>query len=172
MFILRRQGHHAREERDEMARKVKVEIIEDGKVLESAVALSWMAFLNGKWTKERPERPGKYVIANRAGRVTGEVFVFYDAETKELTARVRDGALCTIKELDGEHIWWWSRAMPQLMPAAVPRKLGERVTEEDLFGTPSEIENHRKWLQQREKNYRESGRSHLVAVPEAGPELN
>ena len=134
-------------------RKVKVEIIEDGKVLESAVAHTWTGFLNGGWTKERPERPGKYIIANRAGRVTGEVFVFFDAETKELTVRVRDGALCKIKELEDQTIWWWSRPMPLLMPLAVPRKLGERLTEEDLFGTPEEIENRRKWIQERERRH-------------------
>ncbi len=80
----------------------------------------WTAFLNGRWTRERPTKPGKYVIANSAGRVTGEVFVFYDSEIGDLTVRVRDSALCTIKELKEPGIWLWSKPMPQLMPIAVP----------------------------------------------------
>jgi len=106
--------------------RIEVRAFENGKPIQSAVAHMWTTFLNGRWTRERPTKPGKYVIANSAGRVTGEVFVFYDSEIGDLTARVRDGALCSIKELDESAIWWWSKPMPQLMPVAVPKEVSAR----------------------------------------------
>jgi hypothetical protein len=106
--------------------RIDVRALVNGKPIDSAVAAMWTAFLNGRWTRERPTKPGKYVIANSAGRVTGEVFVFYDSEIGDLTVRVRDSALCTVKELKEEGIWWWSKPMPQLMPIAVPKEVAAR----------------------------------------------
>lgn len=134
-----------------MARKVKVEIIENGKVLESAVAYTWMSFLNGSWTKKRPTRPGKYIIANRAGRVVGEVFVFFDAETEELAIRIRDGALCKIKEFEDQNVWWWSSPMPLLMPIAVPRSVDDLPSTDELFGTAQDRKNRARLRQLRDE---------------------
>ncbi|MCK9461715.1 MAG: hypothetical protein M0R80_18960 [Proteobacteria bacterium] len=106
--------------------RIEVRAFENGKPIQSAVAAMWTAFLNGRWTRDRPTKPGKYVIANRNGRVAGEVFVFYDSEIGDLTVRVRDSALCSIKELDEPGIWWWSKPMPQLMPLAAPKEVGVR----------------------------------------------
>ena len=106
--------------------RIDVRAFENGKLIGSAVAAMWAAFLNGRWTHERPSQPGKYLIANRVGRVVGEVFVFHDAELGGLAVRIRDSALCTIKELDEPGIWWWSKPMPYLMPLAVPGAVGHR----------------------------------------------
>ena len=100
--------------------RIEVRAFENGKLTSSAVAHMWTAFLNGRWTRERPSRPGKYIIANCTGRVTGEVFVFFDEESRELTVHIRDGALCKIEELKDSNIWWWSKSMPQLMPLPAP----------------------------------------------------
>jgi hypothetical protein len=148
-------------------RKVKVEISENGKVLESAVACTWTNFLNGRWSKDRPTRPGKYIIANRAGRVTGEVFVFFDAETEELAVRIRDGALCKIKEIEEQGIWWWSIPMPLLMPIAVPRNgVDDFPNSEEMFGSPEERQNRARLRQLRDegKITKKPGKPHLEAV--------
>jgi len=131
-----------------------------------------MAFLNGKWTRERPTRPGKYIIANRSGRVVGEVFVFYDAESDDLAVRIRDGALCKIKEFEDQHVWWWTNPMPLLMPIGVPQVLTDLPTREEVLGTPEEHEararvralNERR-RQETMQQDRDPGGSRLYVVP-------
>lgn len=139
-----------------MGRRVEVRITENGKPVAPAIAASWMSFLNGKWTRERPTRPGKYIIANRSGRVVGEVFVFYDAETDDLAVRIRDGALCKIKEFEDQHVWWWSNPMPLLMPISVPPVLNDLPTREEVLGSKEEWETRAKVRAMRERLEREA----------------
>jgi hypothetical protein len=49
-------------------RRVEVRVWEGPVLVASAVAQEWSDFLNGCWTRVKPRRPGKYVIANIAGR--------------------------------------------------------------------------------------------------------
>lgn len=110
--------------------KIQLRAFENGKPLLSTIARAWTDFLNGSWIKHAPSLPGKYLIANKMGRVTGEVFVFFDAESGGLAVRIRDGALCSIKELDDLHAyWWWSKPMPLVMPVAVPVEVRNPVRE-------------------------------------------
>lgn len=102
----------------EKERKFKVLLMEGDEEIDSPIAHSWAAFLNGHWVSEKPNKPGKYMIGNKNGRVLGEVFVYFYKD--ELVMSIRDGALCKLKELKGD-FWWWSRRMPQHMPIEVPR---------------------------------------------------
>lgn len=102
----------------EKDRKFEVMLREGDQVVDSPVAHSWTAFLNGRWVREKPHKPGKYVIGNKNGRVLGEVFVYF--YNNDLVMSIRDGALCKLKELQGD-FWWWSVRMPQHMPIEVPR---------------------------------------------------
>lgn len=148
-------------------RKVEVRIFENGKVLDSSVACSWTAFLNGHWTKDRPTRPGKYMIANRAGRIVGEVFVFFDAVTEELVMRIRDGALCKIKEFDDTNVFWWTSPMPIFMPIPVPRDVSNLPNQEEALGSQEE------WVARKKlRGIRDSGKlydsDNVAYLPGAG----
>ena len=103
-------------------------MFEEGKEVRHPVAMSWTAFLNGRWVREKPRKPGKYIIGNRNGRVLGEVFVYHYQH--ELVMSVRDGALCKLRELKGD-FWWWSVRMPGHMPMEVPRWEGEDEEKEE-----------------------------------------
>ena len=134
-------------------RRVEVKITENGKVLDSSVACSWQAFLNGHWSKDRPTRPGKYMIANRAGRIVGEVFVFFDAETEQLVMRIRDGALCKIKEFEDDNVFWWSSPFPIFMPIPVPKDLNNLPTKDEALGSQEE------WIARKKlRGIRDSGK--------------
>ena len=142
--------------------RIEVRAWESGRQLDSAVARMWAAFLNGRWTRERPTRPGKYLIANRDGRVAGEVFVFYDSEIGDLAVRVRDGALCKIKELDEPGLWWWSNAMPYLMPLAVPKDESTRPRP-TLKPAPRPVACETTEVRERAQRYEDERRRKLMA---------
>lgn len=106
-------------------RRFEVKLVKNGKPIKSEVASCWAGFLNGHWIREKPTKPGKYVIGNNNGRVLGEVFAYFYQD--ELVFSVRDGALCRLKELTGE-FWWWSVPMPREMPFDVPRVIDKTDT--------------------------------------------
>jgi len=99
-------------------KRFEVVLVENDNIVDSPVAHSWAAFLNGEWRSQKPNKPGKYMIGNQNGRVLGEVFVYH--YKNELVMSIRDGAMCKLKELKGD-FWWWSARMPQHMPIEVPR---------------------------------------------------
>ena len=107
--------------------KFKVNLLENEEPIDSPIAHAWTAFLNGFWTRDKPNKPGKYMI-NKNGRVLGEVFVYTYKDN--LVMSIRDGALCKLRELKGT-FWWWSVRMPQHMPREVPRWVDEADTEVD-----------------------------------------
>jgi len=132
-------------------RKVKVLLLENGRPVESAVACTWTNFLNGHWTKDRPTRQGKFMIANKAGRVVGEVFVFFDLEVDDLCVRVRDGALCKLHEMTEKDIWWWSEAVPLYMPVSPPRAWSDGLSQEDMWGTKEEVAARKRCMDLRDQ---------------------
>jgi len=95
---------------------VKAEDVK-GNDIKSPVPHAWAAFLNGYWTKTIPQKPGKYMLAHKSGRVLGAAFVYF--EGGELQISIRDGALSPLKTLTGQ-FWWWSTRMPPVMPRRVP----------------------------------------------------
>ncbi len=114
-------------------RRFKVSMFDEGKEIRHPVSASWTAFLNGHWVREKPRKPGKYVIGNKRGRVLGEVFVYFYKD--ELVMSVRDGALCKLRELTGD-FWWWSVRMPRHMPLEVPRWVDEHGEEKEETESP------------------------------------
>lgn len=77
---------------------------------------TWTAFMNGRWTKDRPVRPGRYRIASNEGLLVGEVVAVRD--------RVDRDKILLSQEWDG---WFWSFPTPP-PPQPVPRPETEAKT--------------------------------------------
>ena len=62
----------------------------------------WIRFLNGKWQKEVPKKPGRYPQALAWGEYQGDMGLIYEHPKK---------GLVVIKEWGG---WWWSEPFPKM----------------------------------------------------------
>jgi hypothetical protein len=69
---------------------------------------SWERFLGGRWTRERPRKPGYYPVegvqsGEPDGSIPSKMVLVYEAE----------GKLCFAQSWGG---WWWSEPLPMLPP--------------------------------------------------------
>ncbi len=65
------------------------------------ITMQWQKFLNGKWQKEMPIKPGNYPIADRLGNDAGYNLIILNKGKPE-----------SIKNWQG---WWWSEPQPPLL---------------------------------------------------------
>jgi hypothetical protein len=124
----------------------------EGMEIASHVPAAWSNFLNGHWVKTPPTRPGRYLIAHKSGRVSGEAFV-YESEGK-LVVSHRESAL---HPLVGSWLgWWWSAPMPPVMPLKPPVWVEEdptQVASASALNTPAAVPEAK------------AGKCHLKLVP-------
>lgn len=66
--------------------------------------LKWSQFLNGDWTKIRPNLPGEYPVADRAGKYIGTIHIYINSLTKKPETT----------ESCGWKSWFWSYPIPKL----------------------------------------------------------
>ncbi len=79
-----------------------------------AVSCTWTGFLNGRWTKDEPTRPGKYLVADRQGVQCGEIVFYLDQASGKIRSTNKWGG------------WFWSRPMPPT-PVSAPRDWPEET---------------------------------------------
>jgi hypothetical protein len=76
----------------------------------------WKLFLSGYWTRERPTKPGLYVVEGVGGGEPRGVSL-----SKTIFAYMNDGAVKFTQPWGG---WWWSEPVPNLpaTPDTQPEK--------------------------------------------------
>lgn len=88
----------------------KDDLVEQARFMQD---VGWQEFINGKWTREVPSKPGRYPVADHAGLDAGSVVIL---EFGGKPLYVKDG----VHKTDPNEVWvgwWWSEPQPPLPPA-------------------------------------------------------
>jgi hypothetical protein len=77
------------------------------------ITAAWTDYLNGAWTRDAPDRPGLFAVANEDGKVCGEALFGFDCSGEI--------ASVTHPNWDG---WFYNKPLPRI-PARPPKKVGD-----------------------------------------------
>lgn len=82
-------------------------------MMKPEVKEKWEEFMSGKWSQEKPSRPGRYICVGTASLQNVSL-----AENGEIIPLIEDfnRKLKWQGLHDHRHGWWWSIPLPEMQP--------------------------------------------------------